>query len=321
VPAAVFGTAQFADVPRDTPLRLLHAAWEAGFRRFDTAPLYAFGQSEEVLGRFLAGRTEVQGVTTKVGLAPPPARPLLRRAVRLAKAAVPAPLLARAKDTLRPTPDPAGPREMASGRFGTAEVRASVETSVRRLGGRVDRLLLHEVRPHDVTPELLDLLTGLLRQGDVGSVGVATQNHDTLEALAAGGELFTAANTAVGPLHASVALPEHVVARTGHGLLGNGGEHLRRLQAVLAADPTKDAQWQAATRDTEFTGPRGLGHALLARGAELDVTEVIVGSTTERNVAPAFGFADRDGGLLAPVSDALRDLVRAAGGPGAATGD
>ncbi|SSC24145.1 NADP-dependent oxidoreductase, partial [Klenkia terrae] len=310
VPVAVFGTAQFADVPRDAPQHLLQVAWDAGFRRFDTAPLYAFGQAEEVLGRFLAGRDDVQGVTTKVGLAPQPDRPLRRRVVGVAKAALPAPLLARAKGVLRPAPGQSAPREMASGRFGVTEVRSSVETSLRRLGGRVDRLLLHEVRPHDVTTELLDLLAGVVERGDVGSVGVATQNHDTLGALAAGGELFTAANTAVGPLHTPVALPDHVVARTGHGLLGGGGEHLRRLQAVLADDPTRAQRWQEVTRDTEFAGPRGLGHALLARGAELDVTEVIVGSTTERNVAPAFAFAHRDDVLPEPVSAALADLVQ-----------
>ena len=312
MPVAVFGTAQFADVPPDAALRLLQVAWEAGFRRFDTAPLYAFGQAEQVLGRFLAGRAEALGVTTKVGLAPQPDRPVRRRVLRTAKAALPAPLLARVKGALRPAPDEAAPREMASSRFGVDGVRASVETSLRRLGGRVDRLLLHEVRPHDVTPELLELLAEVVRRGDVGSVGVATQNHDTLEALAAGGELFTAANTAVGPLHDPVVLPDHVVTRTGHGLLGGGGDHLRRLQGVLTDDPTAAARWQEATRDTEFDGPRGLGHALLARGAELDVTEVIVGSTTDRNVAPAYAFAHRDGGLPVPVSAALTDLIQVA---------
>ncbi|MFC7574258.1 hypothetical protein ACFQX8_19000 [Klenkia terrae] len=44
MPVAVFGTAQFADVPRDAPQHLLQVAWDAGFRRFDTAPCTPSGR-------------------------------------------------------------------------------------------------------------------------------------------------------------------------------------------------------------------------------------------------------------------------------------
>ncbi len=46
----------------------LDAAWEAGIRLFDTAPLYGFGLSEERFGRALSGRPRAELVlSTKVG--------------------------------------------------------------------------------------------------------------------------------------------------------------------------------------------------------------------------------------------------------------
>lgn len=47
---------------------LLHSAWEAGLRYFDTAPLYGFGLSEARLGRFLQTKPRDEFVlSTKVG--------------------------------------------------------------------------------------------------------------------------------------------------------------------------------------------------------------------------------------------------------------
>src|SRR5437764_7899291 len=51
-------------------LALLEAAYEAGVRHFDVAPLYGFGQAEGCLGEFLAGRRDQVTVTTKYGIPP-----------------------------------------------------------------------------------------------------------------------------------------------------------------------------------------------------------------------------------------------------------
>ncbi len=65
------GTAHlFGLVADDAASRaLLQQAWDAGVRRFDTAPSYGGGRTEGELGAFLAGRDGVAVVATKVGLA------------------------------------------------------------------------------------------------------------------------------------------------------------------------------------------------------------------------------------------------------------
>lgn len=64
-------------VSDDDAAATLDAAWEAGIRYFDTAPLYGHGQSEHRLGDALRGRPcESFVLSTKVGrLLRPPSRP------------------------------------------------------------------------------------------------------------------------------------------------------------------------------------------------------------------------------------------------------
>jgi hypothetical protein len=306
MPHIAFGTAQLGELDASTtPEAVLEAAWAAGFRRFDTAPSYAGGQAEVRVGTFLSRHPDAEVVTTKVGLLPRPSRGPRAAALGLVKAVLPE----SARRRLRGSAEQARGREMASGRFELPAVTASVEESLRRLGGRVDRLLLHEVRPLDVTPELVELLGGWLARGDVGAVGVATQNHDTAEVLDRGGELFTVVNHAVGPLHQPVELPPHVTTRIGHGLLGGGAEHLHRLTAVLDTDADAANRWRAAIAGTEFTGDRALTDVLLSRGPHLGVTEVLVATRRPAAVARAAELAARTEPLPPAVVAALADLV------------
>jgi D-threo-aldose 1-dehydrogenase len=58
----------FAPVREDAAVATVDAAWEAGLRLFDTAPLYGYGTAERRLGRALASRPRDEvTVTTKVG--------------------------------------------------------------------------------------------------------------------------------------------------------------------------------------------------------------------------------------------------------------
>src|SRR5262245_37432756 len=68
----------FATVADDEARAVVGAAWDAGVRFFDTAPLYGHGLSEIRLGRALAGRTRDEyAIATKVGrlLVPDPTPP------------------------------------------------------------------------------------------------------------------------------------------------------------------------------------------------------------------------------------------------------
>lgn len=58
----------YAAIPEETAQETLQAAWGAGIRFFDTAPLYGLGLSEERYGRFLSGKPRDDYVlSTKVG--------------------------------------------------------------------------------------------------------------------------------------------------------------------------------------------------------------------------------------------------------------
>lgn len=135
-----FGGAHYAPLPgraepRD-PVAIVRAAYDAGVRYFDTAPLYSLGQSERFLGEVLSGvpRDEIV-VSTKVG---------------------------RILD------------ESARGwhfDFSRGAVRRSIESSLERLQlDRVDIVYIHDADDHweeaigDAFPALSDLRArGLVR--------------------------------------------------------------------------------------------------------------------------------------------------------------
>lgn len=298
MPHLAFGTAQLYGLAEPARSELLMAAaWKAGIRRFDTAPSYGAGRSEERLGAFLAGREGVEAITTKVGLAPKPGPAALRAVV---KRLLPSGLRERARSAAT---------QAVHGRFEESEVRASVEESLRRLDGRIDRLLLHEVRPADITNELRTLLTGLLAAGDVGAVGVATANELTAECLGRAPELFSVAHVAVGPLSAVPELPDGVSVRVGHGLLGTGGAQARRLDEVLGADRGAADAWVGCTSGTAFEGSGGLARALIARGAGLALTDLLIASTKPERVAETVELLQAGPALPVAAAELLDRLV------------
>ncbi|KQS60654.1 hypothetical protein ASG36_07140 [Geodermatophilus sp. Leaf369] len=297
----VFGTAQLDGLADDRRSgALLDAAWEAGFRAFDTAPSYGGGRAEARLGAFLAGRSESVLVSTKVGLAPAlgsraGGKKLVSIARRVLPTRVTRALKAKSQSSMR-------------GRFDPDAVQSSVEASLRLLGGRIDRLLLHEVRAEEITDDLLARLAALLSRGDVGAVGVATQNDAAAAAVRRGGELVTVAHLAVGVLDAPVPLPSHVTTRVGHGLLGGGGSHLRAMEAVLVSDADARQEWHAAAAGTRYAGAGGLPAALVAAGLARDVTDVLVATTRVERVA--VNLAAVGGDPLTPdLASAVRSLA------------
>jgi D-threo-aldose 1-dehydrogenase len=112
----------FTAVAEDDARRAVDAAYAAGIRYFDTAPLYGHGLSELRLGEALRGRPRASFVlSTKVGRVLEPGR-----AERSAYVDVP----------------PCGPRFD----YSYDGALRSVEASLRRLGlDRVDILLIHDI--------------------------------------------------------------------------------------------------------------------------------------------------------------------------------
>jgi D-threo-aldose 1-dehydrogenase len=143
----------------------LQAAWDLGFRDFDTAPHYGVGQSEEYLGRFLAGRPRDSfTVSTKVGR-----------------------LLFDDPDAVDGTDEFYGtPKRSRVRDYSGDGVRRSLEQSLARLGlDRVDVLYVHDPEDHlrQALDEAAPALARLRADGVIAGYGVGTNYADVATAF------------------------------------------------------------------------------------------------------------------------------------------
>ncbi|MDB4979260.1 MAG: putative oxidoreductase [Myxococcales bacterium] len=137
------------DAARST--RAIHAAFAAGVTSFDTAPLYGFGRSEEVLGAALADRRGQAQILTKVGL---------RWDAAFGR------VLFEITD--------AGGRRVVRKDSRPSSLRGEVEASLRRL--KVDALDLLQVHHRDTEtplPETMAALAQLVEDGKVRAIGIS----------------------------------------------------------------------------------------------------------------------------------------------------
>ncbi|MCY7305788.1 MAG: aldo/keto reductase [Rhodoferax sp.] len=158
---------------------LIETAFDAGFRYFDVAPSYGHGQAERILGDVLQGVRDEVTLVTKVGIAHPRrvnALLALKRAAAPIKRLLPGLWSHGAQQTRRAT--------APGGQFGAKDITASIEMSLTRLRtASIDWLLLHEVRPNELTAESLLVLQQAVAIGHVRGLGLGTSVHDTQTTL------------------------------------------------------------------------------------------------------------------------------------------
>jgi aryl-alcohol dehydrogenase-like predicted oxidoreductase len=278
-------------------VRLLEVAHDAGIRHFDVARSYGYGEAERALGRFLAGRRDTVTVTTKLGLAPPPAAGALRVAKAVARRAV------RLAPALRGPLRAGSGTLVRGGRFGVDEARASLETSLVELGtDHVDLLLLHDCEPADVSDDLVAFLQGVVATGQARAVGLATGREQTAAIARARPELAGLVQVAD-----SVLLP-HPAALAGPGAAlithSTVREAAPRLAQHLAA-PGTAAAW-AAQGGADLRDGAVLGRFLVAAALRRNARGVtLVGSRDERHLR-----ADAEA-VTAPPADAELDAFAA----------
>src|SRR5581483_7977439 len=162
-----------AGISRRQSARLLDAAYDAGIRHFDVAPLYGYGEAESCVGDLLTRHPAIT-ITTKFGIDPPARGGLIRTVRRAAN-----PLLQRVpalKRLARSAGATAAPP--AKSNFNAAEARASLERSLRNLRTtQIDILLLHEPESTDLTDTaLLDFLNNAVAQDTIGGFGIASDS-------------------------------------------------------------------------------------------------------------------------------------------------
>lgn len=150
-------------------IRALHAAIDLGLNAIDTAPVYGFGHSEEVVGRAIRDRRDRVVVMTKVGL--------------------------RWDDGVGEpyfeTVDQAGVKRSVRRHAGAASVKREVEDSLRRLGlAHVDLIQVHWPDPRTPIAETMGALLELRAQGKVRAIGVSNYTPAMMdEARAALGDV------------------------------------------------------------------------------------------------------------------------------------
>ncbi len=132
----MFGT--WGDTDHDESIRIIHAALDAGINFVDTADVYSRGESEEIVGKALAGgRRDDVVLATKV------------------------------HGTMGDDPNQYG----NSRRW----IMTEVENSLRRLGTDwIDLYQIHRPEPDTDIDETLGALTDLVRQGKVRYIGSST---------------------------------------------------------------------------------------------------------------------------------------------------
>jgi D-threo-aldose 1-dehydrogenase len=183
--AVGFGCAGLFRIPQRTARRsVLDAAYDAGIRHFDVAPMYGLGLAEAELGSFLKRRRADVTVTTKFGIDPT----LLSRGVALIQPPLRAFLAKRPNvgEGLKsagqgPHSGPLGRLLYSSPSYHRHSAQVGLERSLRALGtGYIDIFLLHDPIGGLITgaPELTSYLDEQCRTGRIRGWGVTGQPAD-----------------------------------------------------------------------------------------------------------------------------------------------
>jgi len=228
-------------------LNILASAYDAGMRHFDTAPIYGLGESERALGRFARNRRSAVTIATKFGLGLNPlgaslsrVQSMIRRLIALSPAMRKA--IRHRASLLYRAPV-----------FSPAQARASLESSLRRLGtDYVDVLLLHECSAASgVTPELLLCLQRLRQEGRIRAFGIATRFEearafqpsypDLCEVVQFDSDAINSNASRFGNCDTCSWLITHSALRPAHALLRTEEGLVRRWSQILGLDLTDSA--------------------------------------------------------------------------------
>lgn len=303
-----------ASLGSTTDLRIqcevVEAAYEAGFRHFDLAPSYAHGDAEIAVGTVLGSVRETISIATKVGIAHP-RRPAALREVRRWLAPLKPLLPALWGVAARKTSRMIAP----AGRFEATQVEASLYESLRRLRcGSVDSVLLHEARPEDVGPALLDCLERLRERRLVETIGTGTTVADTMRLAACHPGRFDVvqmdhywgSRTQIPGAERATVIT-HRAIRNGFDLVNDA-----RFRAALAASP-RHSELKNVLNDRQSAPDLFLLAALRYRKHGM----VLASTSQPRRAARLIDAAVRD--EMFSLADALNDcLDRVASGPNGA---
>lgn len=259
---------------RAESLAVLEAAFDAGIRHFDVAPMYGYGQAESVLGEFLARHPGQTTVTTKYGIPAAKRQGLIGLARSVARPVVKAmPGLKRRLTSAAAKATSPGPKA----NFTAAEARESLERSLRDLKtDRIDIWLLHDATLADLHDEgLLRLMQDNVAAGKIGAFGVGTDRPAIAEIATARPEYLPVVQFAWSVLDSPV--PATKSFRIHHRALT---DNFRSLHQQLLGDNARCARWSGLV-GSDLADPQALS-ALMLKAALLENPEGIVLFSSKR---------------------------------------
>ena len=221
---------------RADSLVMLEAAFDAGIRHFDVAPMYGYGEAEGCLGEFLARHQGQVTVTTKFGIAAAEGRSLksvLRGIARPVLKAVPG-----LKQRLQGAASVVN-ASVAKVEFSAAKAQASIDRSLTNLRvEHIDVWLLHEAEASDLNDDgLLRFMEDSVVAGKIGTFGVGSSKEKIPALIAERPEYCPVLQFEWSVMDEPVASGEF---RIHHGALtGN----FCALHDALKHDPTRCRRW------------------------------------------------------------------------------
>ena len=141
-------------------IRAIHACLDHGVTSLDTAPIYGFGQSEEIVGEAIKGKRDSYEILTKCGMCWEGTK----------------------GDYFFTTNDNSGVQREIHTYSGRDSIIAECEDSLRRLG--TDYIDLYQVHwPDSTTPieEAMEAFRILLEQGKISAAGVSNYSVEQME--------------------------------------------------------------------------------------------------------------------------------------------
>jgi D-threo-aldose 1-dehydrogenase len=288
---------------RVASLRSLQATIDCGIAYFDTARMYGSGTAEGLLGELTPRIRDNIVIVSKAGILPSsrsfPLR-VLGRGVREIWKAMPQ------LKTHLPLPRALSPR---FGMFKPAELRASIETSLRELKTNyLDILLLHEVKPADLDdPQVLALLRNLQSEGKIREFGIATGIEETLQIAETRPAFSRVMQVPSSIWDANVtrlpAKPNSLIVT--HSCFG---KTLHELRHRLSTDSAFAQRWtsvlQISSSDTAAMAQLLLAHALRANSTGI----VLFSSSDPSNIAANVRTA-KDGPLFTAQLERLPKVL------------
>ena len=154
---------------RTEAIRALHAGFDSGVNFVDTAPVYGFGRSEEIVGEAIAGRRSRVVLATKVGLV----------------------WNTELGERFFVSDDPVDGKSYDVHRYlGPESVRAELEASLQRL--KTDFIDLYQTHWQDSTTPIEDTmaeLSKLKEEGKIRTIGVSNVTTGQIDRYLAAGTI------------------------------------------------------------------------------------------------------------------------------------